>query len=268
MASGWFGAAENKATGRRCFSSTHPRSTSLPYRILVSLSAAFWLVMTGLLVQLELNPQRSEMLSVPPAYVVGLMFLHGEESTLRVFDRDQPAGHLTLHPMAIAGEKRRVLEFSGSVSMKLTSATRQRFGFNGRVELDPALRLRRLQFELNLREPPLRAQFSMDDAQHLRYEINQSGEVIRGELNGLASAELSAGIDTAAVRTFQENLASVTVAARRTEFKVRDEKTSAYLLTVNYGTTVLAEVYVNELGQILLAKTAGGYNFRADDEAR
>src|SRR5207248_8554713 len=97
----------------------------------------------------------------------------------------------------------------------------------------------------------------------------QAGEVIRGELNG-AEAELppEAGIDPAALHALRQNITSVSMTARRTEFKVRAEKTSAFLVSVNYGTTTLAEIYVNELGQILLAKMAGGYTFSAEERLR
>lgn len=226
--------------------------------------------MTGLLVQLEWNPARSEALTVPPAYVFGLMFLHGEESALHVFDRGLRAGHMTLQPMIAPVEKMRLLDFSGSISVQMPMGGRQRFLFDGHATMDPGLGLRALSLDLSMREPPLRAHLTLDRGQRIRYELNRGGEVIRGELNGLAPSDLppDTGIDPAALRSLQQNMASVTLSARRVEFKVRTEKTDAFLVTVHYGTTALAEIYVSELGQILLAKTTGGYTFTAEDDLR
>jgi hypothetical protein len=241
----------------------------VPYRIFVALIVGFWLVMSGLLVQLELNPKRSEMLTVPPAYVFGLMFVHGEESALNVFDNGTRAGHLSLRPSMMPDEKLRELDFSGSISIKLPMANKQRFIFDGHAEMDRKLQLHSLHFNVTMREPALRAQIDIDARQRVRYELMQGREVIRGELNAM-SPDLppETGIDPAAFQTLRQNMASATMSARRTEFKVRDEKTSAYLITLDYGTTTLAEIYVSELGQILLAKTAGGYTVSAEDKIR
>src|SRR5438552_3366489 len=106
----------------------HPQSSLHPmlYRFSAVLIVAFWLVMTVLLVRLEIAPERSNVLKLPPSHVFNLMFARGQRSELNIFENGQRIGNLMLQPKVAAGENPRVLEFAGSVAVKLFSASRQR----------------------------------------------------------------------------------------------------------------------------------------------
>lgn len=56
-----------------------------------------------------------------------------------------------------------------------------------------------------------------------------------------------------------------TVTARKCRLRVRDETIEAYQLTVRQGDARLAEIFVSQLGQVLVARTTHGYRLAADD---
>lgn len=237
------------------------------------LIVAFWLVMTGLLIRLEISPDQSDMLSVPPSHVFKLMFTHEQVSELRIMDRSLPVGSLRLIPKNSADPDGRTLDFSGSLFVRLPdSAKKQRIAWNGILSVDRAFDTRRLQLTLTLREPACRLFIDLDPAtKQVRYEIRQGdmplkNATVSDDEKGVAALlrdEL--GIDPGALENIRGSVSKPVLTAKQTELKVRSEKIVAYLLTLRQGETTVLEIYVSQLGQILLAKTLPGYTLSAED---
>lgn len=247
------------------------------HRLTIIAIVAFWLVMTGLLVRLELAPEQSSVLDVPVALVWQNMFTHGEPSVLNITENKLPIGIFSLQPRAAA--QQRSLHFSGNLWLRLPALTRQRILWEGVVELTPDLSVQSLRLGLTLRDPACRiGLFLNETAQTLRFDVTQGASVLASGTFPLNAAGLQAalpltGLDPQTLAAFLPALAapsaksasSLAVTAKQTRFIFHGEKISAFQVTLHQGDTPLAEIYVSQLGQVLAANTAFGYSLLAQD---
>jgi hypothetical protein len=242
-------------------------------RIFTGFIVCFWLLMTALLVRLEVSPSTSDLLSVPPAHLFKLMFTHGQTSELDIDENGSPSpiGTLTLRPKSDADS--RTLSFSGNVSVRSHDSTkRQRYSWDGLVEMDSRYSLRSIDLTVGTHDPTLHLHIGLDQATHkAEYEIRQGNETLRHAAIPLDQAGAAAilkeefGIDPSVLQNLPGNVGAPTLTAKQTEMKIRSEKVVAYLLTVKQGETTLGEIYISQLGQVLAAKTIFGYSLNAED---
>lgn len=248
------------------------------HRILTGVIVCFWLVMTTQLIRLEINPDRSDLLTVPPSHVFKLMFTHGQPSELNVLENGSPIGNLTLNPKSDSGFDKHSLDFNGNILIHLPNALKkQRVSWDGILEMDRSYKTSNFQLTLNLlpinpHEMAYHVNLSLDPvAKRVDYEIKEGDQSIKKSSFTADAAGLSSllrdelGVDSSFIQNIHSNIAAPTLSAKQTEIKIHTEKTVAYLLTVKQGEIVAAEIYVSQLGQILSAKTILGYTFNAAD---
>lgn len=247
------------------------------YRIAALGIALFWLVMMGMLIKLETQPDSTDILDVPVSYVERIIFKHGQQSILTVRDGDMPVGNFSMRP-SITGTNGRALDFSGSFSFLLPLATgRQRLSFNGKLNMDAALATREFHLDLNMAQSHSGLTLAGDTTTHkLTYAVTQAGRRVSGQTLAMDPATLgpallsNLGIETPAL-TAALTLLPIgagpppDVSARETEITLHGEKLQVYEVSVREGSVDVADLYVTELGQIVLAKTGFGYTLGTED---
>lgn len=243
-------------------------------RALTSLIIGFWLLMTSLLVRLEVNPDKSDLLTVPPSHVFKLMFTHAQASELDIIENTTPVGNLTLLPKVDPETNLRMLSFNGNFSMRLPDSNkRQRVSWDGTLAMDRMFNTKNLQLAISLRDSPWHISLNLDpDGRQADYEVKHGDQVVKksslvlNETGVIAFLRNELGVDPSFMQNLPGKLpAAPTLAAKQTELKIRKEKVVAFLLTVKQGDLTLADIYVSQLGQILNAKTILGYSFTAED---
>jgi hypothetical protein len=241
------------------------------YRLAMIGIIAFWLVMMGLLVRLETHPETTDILDVPVSYVVRLMFKHAEPSLMTVTEEGKAIGTISVRPVT-TGTDGRTCNFSGTLSLQLPMGTRKRFNFNGAIDMDGGLRMRDFHVDLTVLDPRIRLDVKGDMAQNrLTYEVFQDSLVLASQTLPMNASALipalsrSFGLDPNALPAVTGGLTPPEITARETQIKLRGEQLQVYEVAIREGTEPVAEFYVTELGQIVLANTNFGYTLTADD---
>ncbi len=243
----------------------------MPYRILVAFIVGFWLVMSALLIRLEVQPEKSNLLEVPVSHVLKLMFVQGQPSNLHILDGGQHIGGLSIRPGISQDKSLRSLAFSGNLSLRLPLVERQRITWDGALGLNRAFEMNRLHLTVAFRESGYTADVSIDPgANRLKYKISLAGsDIMDSSLpldgSGANLGLIKLGIDPNVLANLTSNMTVPTMTAKQSELKIRNEKIDAYLVKVWQGDSVVADIYVSQLGQILLVKTPFGLTLSADD---
>ena len=229
--------------------------------------------MTFLLIRLEINPDQSDLLSLPKAHVFKMMFMHQQISDLTITQNGKPVGNLMLHPTIDSALNQRSLTFSGGFSfLPPGSQKKQRLSWDGTVVMDHTFKTLSLNLKASLQDPPYRIHLQIDpvdnradydlflDAHPLKHSsipLTQEGvsSLLRDEL----------GIDPSILQNIPVSVGAPSLTAKQTELKVGKENVAAYLLTFKQGETTMAEIYVSQLGQVLTAKTLIGYDLTTED---
>lgn len=240
-------------------------------RISAAIIIAFWLVMTALLIRLEVHPESSRVLDVPVSHVVKMMLERGQQSLLTIMENGAPAGTLTLRPVQSA--EGGAFDFGGSMSLRLPMGTAQRVSWSGAVELDPALNTRGVHIDLALRSPAYRLMLDRRTAeQTITYEVRDATATLaRGALpldSGQAAAALAGlGVDLTGVMALRKSLggdAAPIFTAKQAKLPVRSENIEVYQITMRQGGATMADIFISQLGQVLLVKTVFGYTLSAE----
>lgn len=234
------------------------------YRAAVISIIAFWLVMMGLLVRLEIHPEATDILDVPVPYVLRFMFKHSQQSLLTVNDGTKPIGFVTLRP-SITGSNGRALDFSGSMAVP------QRFNFNGTVAMDASLRVYDFHVAITIRQP--RCQLDLaGDASHnrLTYSVhmgNQPGtsQSLPMDAGLLPTLAQNLGIDPHFLPVSPAAISPPVVNAREAQIWLHGEQLEVYQVSIIEGGSPMIDFYVTQLGQIILAKTSFGFTLSAED---
>ena len=244
------------------------------YRLAMIGIVAFWMVMMGMLVRLETHPETTDILEVPVSYVTRIMFKHGEHSLLTVREEGKSVGAVSLRP-SITGPDGRSLDFSGAVSIELPLGGRQRFNFNGNMDMDRELRV--LDFHVDLAVPDQHFHLNAqgDTARKiLTYQVSQGGRQSAPQTLPLDAAAFGPALLQAlgqeanaplALPISPGAIAPPTVTARETQITLHGEQLQVYQVTIREGTALAADFYVTQLGQVVLAKTNFGYSLSAED---
>ena len=238
-------------------------------RLLAILIISFWLVMTGLLVRLEIAPEKSRVLDVPVSHVAKLFFEQGRQSVLNVLENGASVGTVFLRPSTDASS--RMIECSGNIVVQLPVLNHQRISWNATANWDRESNLQDLKLDVLLRESRHRFSLVADMAKNsVTYQLQQESRLLEngslplGEA-GVAAALQQLGFDPSALAAMQKNVAAPAVTAKETELQVRSERIAVFQLSVRQGETALADIFISQLGQVLRATTAFGYTLDAED---
>jgi hypothetical protein len=244
------------------------------YRFAMIGVVGFWLVMMGMLVRLETHPETTDILDVPISYVARIMFNHGQHSLLAVREEGKPIGFVSLHP-SVTGSNGRALDFSGALSMQLPLAARQHYNFSGTVDMDGTLRVLDFHVNLTIQETHCRLAVTGDSARKtLACEVTQGGQRIFSQTLPMDAAALgpallqNMGMDANMFNALPISAGGISlpsVTAREAQITLHGEKLEVYQVTVREGTAELADFYMTQLGQVVLAKTNFGYTLATED---
>lgn len=252
-------------------------SHSLPlvlHRLLAVIIVVFWLTMNALLVRNELNPSGSRVREVPLHHVLKLLYLHDERSDLRIFSDGRYLGSLHLHPR-IDGA-RRLLDFNGTVNVQFAPESRQRFSWDGQLELENTFAFHRVNLGLSLHDDALtRVEVEIPAGSgRARATFKQRGSIISthefsSDQAGARQLFGQVGGDPALLSAFAAPSATADwqVRARQSSFPIKNERVDTYLVTIEQSGQTLAEIHIDQLGSVLHAKTLLGYTFAPDDVA-
>ena len=232
---------------------------------------AFWLVMMGLLIRLETHPDATDILDVPVSYVMRLVFQHGQQSLLTVRDESGAIGNVSLRP-EITGTDGRVMNFSGSLEPQLAGLGRQRLNFGGAVNMDATLKMRDFHLDLNVQESHYHVTVAGDaERNQLRYEVRQGSHWVTSQTLPMNAAALepalmqSMGLDGKTIPISPVSMQPPDLTARETELALHGEKLEVYEVSAKVGTASMADLYVTQLGQVVMVKTAFGYSLTGED---
>jgi len=228
--------------------------------------------MTTLLVLLEVNPDKSNLLVVPPSHVLNLMFTHEQTSELEILESGHHIGNLMLQPKLGADPDGRALGFLGNMLIRLPdSPKKQRVAWDGTLMMDHTLATTGLELTINLQDPPYHVHLGFDQRRgKAECQVKQADQTINQSSFSLDQAGLNsllreAGLDPGVFSNIPATISAPTISAKQTELMIRKEKIIAYLVSIKQGETTLAEIYVSQLGQVLTAKTITGYSFATED---
>jgi hypothetical protein len=164
----------------------------------------------------------------------------------------------------------RSMDFSGSLSLHLPMVSNQRISWNGSMNMDRQLNTRDFHVDLTLREPPYRVMIvGQIPERKLYYEAYQGGQLLgRGSVpldKSAASGTLQQfGVNPEIVLNVRNSLGTPTVMAKQAELRVRGERIEVYQLIIKQDANTLADIFVSQLGQVLLVQTPFGYTLAAE----
>ncbi|HEX4086006.1 MAG TPA: hypothetical protein VHY22_13915 [Chthoniobacteraceae bacterium] len=232
----------------------------------------FWLVMMGMLVRLEVHPDETNILDVPVSYVVRIMFKHGQSSFLDVRDGEKPVGSISLRP-SITGTDARLLDFSGTLSVQMPlSNGRQRYNFNGGMAMNAALEVRTFHLDFTVQEPHTRLAVQGDIPRKLLTYQTYFGDHVSSsqrlplDAAGITPALMqSVGLDPGVLPIVPTGMTPPTVSARETQITMHGEKLDVYQVSIHEGASTAMDIYMTQLGQVVLVNTNFGYTLGAED---
>ena len=238
------------------------------YRAAAVLIVVFWIAMTALLIRKELSPGATELREVPVSHVIKLMFRQGEASDLNLHNDRQMVGQLRFHPQIRKVDGALLMEYSGRVMFTLPGGPRQRVSWAGDFELNRALEMQSARLQLNVSEPATYAVDLTADpiANRLRYETRSGGHLLhRGEYALDAEGALTwlheQGIDPVLIQGGSQPSGTQppTFRAWQSSMQIHGQRLDTFRVDIEYGGQTLLEFHVNQIGQILQAKSFLGY---------
>ena len=242
------------------------------HRVASLLIIVFWLTMTALLVRNEFAPEGSRMREVPIGHVLKLLFIHEQTSRLNITSDAQPIGQFNLHPHIDPTTEMRVLNLDGMLHVRLGAGARQRVQWDGAVIYDRAFAFRHLDFGFTLFYPTqLKVQIEVQpEANRAHVALSGATGLIDERdytLDQAGAHELLAqmGVDPALLASFGATAVAPTFRARQSSLLLHGERVDTYLVTIEQGGQVLADIHVSQLGNVLQMKTLLGYTLAPDD---
>ena len=250
------------------------------HRALALLVIGFWLTMIGLLIRKETGPGDSALREVPVGHIVKLLLTHEQPSTLNIYSGKSCVGHLRIHPQMHAGERSRVIAFTGDLQLQLPGLERQRVQWDGELELEKNLATRRFTMGLTFRDPTQRAapaqraEITVAPAENLlTWSLLLGDRLMAGPhtytLDAAGLQRALREMDDPALLTLLQSqtrsLAPPVVRALQSSMLIHGERLDTYLVTIEQSGQTLLEFDVSQLGQILRAKTLIGYSLAPDD---
>jgi hypothetical protein len=243
------------------------------YRTVAIFIVLFWLTMTGLLVHQQIRPGDSALREVPPAHVVKLLFMHHYVSNLNIYSDKSRLGQLILTPDVGPKGQDRNFKFDGDLQIFVPRGKRARVKWNGRVEMDKLLAVKRFQMAVDTHTPTdLTSEIVIIPEEHIaHFKLSApNGAVERQDFTlderGARAALEQVGLDPALfpISTKQQAAMSLQIKARQSTLDVLGGRMDTYLVTVESNGQTLLECHVDQLGRIVRATTLLGYTLSAD----
>jgi hypothetical protein len=243
------------------------------FRLVSTAIVLFWITMTALLVRSEFWPDRSQFRAMPVEHVAKLLWLHEQESHLRIWSEGFPVGHLSLKPV-LRDDGVRLLKYSGNLQLRIPGIDRQRVSWEGFAEFDSSWNLRSLAFDVGIREPsPVRAELVVKPVERTAYyrRTNAGVQLESGTYSldeaGLKKVLTQLDLDPALYDAFRSKStkSAPIVAAQQSSLKIHRERVDTYLVDVRQGGQTLFEAHVSQLGQLLRVKSMIGFTLAPDD---
>ena len=244
------------------------------YRALAILVTGFWLTMIGLLIRKEAGPGDSSLREVPVGHVVKLLLMHEQPSDLNISNGKLRVGNLRIHPQMHKGELSRVIDFVGNLQVMVPGMERQRVQWDGEIELEKTLAIRRFRMALTFRDPTqhsppsFRTEITIVPAENQLTWTQQGGQTLTYTLDDAGLQRALREIDPALPEMFQSQTRSMTppvIKALQSSMLIHGERIDTYLVTIEQSGQTLLEFDVSQLGQILRAKSLIGYSLAPDD---
>ncbi len=248
-------------------------------RLAAAFIIIFWIAMMGLLVRNEFGPENSALNRIPPAHVLKVFFLRNTPSLLQIYSDRRLVGQVSITPRTDPRTMIRTVEFDGRMSVRLANGTRPGLTGAGVWTMDRGFQTRHLRLGLGMQDPlaggaetERRADVEIDPVANRAHVVLQAqGEIDTRDYtldeNGARDFFRDLGVDPTmmAALTAQKSTLTTEVHARLSSIKIRDERVETYLVTIEQAGQTLAEIYVNQAGQILKVTTMLGYQMAAVD---
>jgi hypothetical protein len=186
-----------------------------------------------------------------------------------VRDETKQIGTIYLRPIT-TGTDSRSLNFSGTLTLQLPTATAERFNFNGSIDMDAALRLRDFHADLSIRQPQCHLSLTGDAARNtLAYSLRIGTQQAASQIVPMDSSLSTVFAKYPGIQAFlpvaPTSVSSPSVSAREAQISWHGEQMEVYQVTVTEAASPVADFYVTQLGQVISAKTNFGYTLAAEE---
>ncbi len=251
------------------------------FRIVSVLIVAFWLVMSGLLVQLTYFPEESRLAEVDPDVPVGRFLKNEDPSELAIYKDGKRVGDLMLQARKVKADDLsggREVDFRASGEVELPNLPRQLLRWHGALSLGADRSIEKVVINVRFEEPDALVNLSVDPrTRTTRYTVTKDNqEVATGDssdANAPGAAQMQMllmawGVNPAALEdpnvaaAEQERL--VNLSARHGQIEVGTQRIHAYILTLKVMGEQEIKFYLDEAGEILKVTTFLGYEMLSD----
>ncbi len=244
------------------------------FRVLAAAVVAFWIVMTGLLVQSVYFPESDRFGTVDPKHVARLFFENTDFQTFTVIQRGEEIAEVTLSGRRSLGENLQIdedepyevrftitgiLEMAGVPRQKLTARTFLTF----ERDFTPGP----LKFSLFLHRDKSQVEvFTADNEAGFDIRVMRDGQILARSMDDLrmpGAQEMAAisqmvGLGTpdqaeASLRKYGEGL---NLRANRTRIDLGTSHAPGYVITMDFLQPDGLKLYFSEAGELVMAKSA------------
>jgi hypothetical protein len=236
------------------------------HRLIFFVVIAFWMIMTGLLIQTEVRPAKSRLLAVRPENVLKLIFHQEQASDLNIYNDRTRIGYLRIHPRIDKETGGKIVEFSGNLHLRIPSLDRQRFSWEGAVGMDADYKTQSVVAHFIVHEPAnYRVQVFVDAlAGQMRVTQHtngrETGQTFPLDENGAGELLSSLQIDPSLLKSVRNTkTAPAEITAEKSSLQMHGERVETYLVRIEKNGQTWLEFHVDQLGQIATAKTLIGY---------
>ena len=232
-------------------------------RLFVTLIVLFWSVMTGMLVVRELYPESSRLNEVPVPFLGKLLFQHLQSSDLQIYNDAKEIGYMHFQPKILRDGAELRMEFNGSLNFELPGMGSHHFSWIGNAQLDPALRLQKVQFYVASAGPGGQLEVTLDPIAHTAsYSVREGTHstepvTFTTDEKGVAALLAQMGISPALlaqVRTQTSTMPAPDFTVQQSSTKLNGESIASYLFSMKMDEQVLRDAHLSQLGQVLRAR--------------
>lgn len=255
------------------------------FKLLSTIVVAFWLVTTGLLIQMIYFPEESQFSEVPPSQVINLFLGRGEPEDMDIFSGNRRVGKLRVVPRLKDKRSGRIrLLMKGDIDVDIG-------GVKGKIDLLSELWMWRegemdsFSLELGMKELGVTCKFSQDqDDETVHYLVKRVDTVMLDSDSADATLEnqLQAqilmrtfGFDMSKIQQQVKSEASdperLKMIARRGMINVEGTRLKGYILVVKALGDAEIKFFFSEVGELLkmdsfLDYRLVNYQLRVDPE--
>ena len=255
------------------------------HRSLITGIILFWLVMTGLLLRVELFPERGDLLPVPIPYIAKLIFVHQQPSDLILYLKKERLGNVHLVTQLAKDPEdpsHGIVELvgcTGAVALRLPGVPYKRATFRFNTELTLRHEMRSFECVTTLYTPQqapedvLTIQFDGRPPRDEYHYVIHHGTRTDKENSGTVAALLDdpdlqvfpfdpralikQAMSSAAGR---DAAGRMSLSAHRGTLHFNGEDLETYVVAIRLADSLESTIHVSQLGQILAVNTFAGYD--------